>query len=73
MTEIDELGGAVYNDFQGAQDVRRETITYVTHCLGFEISKPLVKPTNKIILDFKVVGDALCKVFTLGQYATLHG
>ena len=67
MTDIEEKGGSVYDNFQAAQIRRDETLQYITYCLGFKVPESYAKPTSTLVLDFKYIGDSLCKAYTVGK------
>jgi len=55
--EVDNLHGAVWGDWTAAQEYREKTIAYVRYTVGLDSHCPEV--TNRIILGFKVIGDAI--------------
>lgn len=66
--DIEEKGGSVYDNFQAAQIRREETLQYVTYSLGFKVPESYIEPTNALVLDFKYIGDSLCKAYSVGKH-----
>ncbi|KAL2058800.1 hypothetical protein ABVK25_000091 [Lepraria finkii] len=65
--DIEEKGGSVYDNFQAAQIRREETLQYVTYSLGFKVPESYIEPTNALVLDFRYIGDSLCKAYSVEQ------
>lgn len=66
--EIDQTDGQLSSDFTAAQAFRKETIEYIGHCLQLAAPQPWTPmPKSKIIAFFKVIGDAACATFSIGN------
>ncbi|RAL64505.1 hypothetical protein DID88_001980 [Monilinia fructigena] len=65
--ELDSEIGKFSNDFDKGQDYRSDTRTYLYHCLSIGKVDPGDEPSNAIIRSFKVIGDAICEVYTEAQ------
>ncbi|MCJ1436765.1 hypothetical protein MMC27_006147 [Xylographa pallens] len=59
--EIDLSTGSLWDDVDGAQNYRTETLDYVRLCLGLSYDRDWrsVKPSSPIIRGFEVIGKAL--------------
>lgn len=68
LTDVDEKGGSVYDNYEAAETRRKETIEYLRCCLGSKRPESYTKPTSPLILSFKPIGDSLRKAFTTGKY-----
>ena len=64
-TEIDLSDGAMWDQFGAAQSYREQTMAYVRYSLGIDAVQPAV--TNRIILNFEVIGAALRASYSLGM------
>lgn len=65
--EIDEPTGEFSDDFDGAQMYRQNTLKFVKSCLGLVPADPSVRPLNRIIQSFDVIGFALRKFYDVEQ------
>ena len=68
LTDLDEKGGSVYDNFEAAETRRKETLEYLRCCLNSEKPESYTKPTSPLILSFKPIGDSLRKSFTTGKH-----
>ncbi|KAB2575861.1 (E)-2-epi-beta-caryophyllene synthase [Lasiodiplodia theobromae] len=64
--EIDSSLGSMGDDLESAQTYRFETIQFVKETLGLA-PRSATPPSNKIIRNFEVVGDALREAYTVEQ------
>ncbi|KAF1817442.1 terpenoid synthase [Eremomyces bilateralis CBS 781.70] len=65
--EIDEPGGSCTDDFDAAQAYRKNTIEWVSYCLGLWKGESAPVPQNRIIESFQEVGEAFRDVYSVAQ------
>lgn len=63
--EIDLSDGAMWDRYDAAESYRGQTIAYVRYSLGIDAVQPIV--TNRVILNFEVIGAALRASYSLGE------
>ena len=70
--EIDEMPGALSNDFESAQHFREETTAFVKCCLGLSDSNTQMKASSIVIESFRDIGNELCSYYTVGKELSLR-
>ncbi|KAB8208745.1 isoprenoid synthase domain-containing protein [Aspergillus parasiticus] len=73
--QIDDTKGSLSNDFEAAEQYRRETLYFVAQCLDLDITEGLPRsyndsifvPDDPIVQSFDVIGEALCDAYTYEQ------
>lgn len=65
--EIDEPTGAYASDFDGAQTYREHTLRFVGKCLGVATVETELRPLNRIIQSFDIIGASLRSSYDFEQ------
>ncbi|KAI9760260.1 MAG: hypothetical protein M4579_001774 [Chaenotheca gracillima] len=65
--EIEEDGGSLFEDFEGAQAFREKTLKFIESSLGLGSQEAQPTPTSPIINSFQEIADRLCERYTIEQ------
>ena len=75
----DDTKDSLSNDFEAAEQYRRETLYFVAQCLDLDLTKGLPRsyndsifvPDDPIVQSFDVIGEALRDAYTYGSLLLL--
>lgn len=65
--DIDEMDGVLSNNYDAAQEHRRQTTAYIEKTLGLNSFEDDFIPSSPIIRSFGVIGEALSAAYDLGM------